>query len=337
MKKLIVLFAFLAMYQVAAPAENDLAKAREAYASFKTALTKAQELQNQGQTEVAEEQQRSAHEALEKARQLFDEARVSQSNDFDALMEYADALNWTGDSDLAREVLERALQLKPDSQKAWLSLGKVFVDLGAAYLTNAQQAFLKALDLSKTQDEEVETRVTLVMFYWNAGLYAAAKEQSSILKGKKPDSIPNIIIQAGLATREGRFKDAETDLNTITQLSPQQGALLNKVLTQALDDFELSRGFIPDEAATHAAYAKLLIRANRVEESLLPIERAVKLAPDEYTYWNTLASVCRFTNDIDRAREAYARSLELYPDQPRIRDAMESLGKDNGQGISSLP
>ncbi|HOJ32280.1 MAG TPA: tetratricopeptide repeat protein [Candidatus Hydrogenedentes bacterium] len=337
MKKIVVVFALTAFYHLAAPASNELAEARKEYARFKTALTKAQELQNRGQAEAAEEQQRSAYEALEKAHQLFEKAGVSQSNDFDALMEYADALSWTGDSDLAREILEKAVKLKPDSQKAWLSLGKALVDLGPTYLTDAQKAFLKALDLSKTQDEEAETRATLVLFYWNAGLYAAAKEQSSLLKEKKPDNIPNIIIQAGLATREGRFKDAEAELNSVTQLSPQQGVLLNKVLAQALDDFDLSRGFIPDEAASHAAYAKLLIRANRVEESLLPIERAVKLAPDEYTYWNTLASVCRFTNDIDRAREAYARSLELYPDQPRIRDAMESLGKDNGQSPSPLP
>ncbi len=312
----------------------DILEARNAYKEFRSALAKAQDLDSQGHSEQAEKQRNDSLALLAKTRALFEAANALVSSDYDVLIEYAEVLNWSGDSDLAAEALNRATELKPSDSRAWLALGRILTDLGPAKRNDARKALEKAISVADSLDVETEARLVLAVFYWDLGLYNECRAQCSLIRERKPDHISCRIVMTALDTREGLLKEASDELDSIGNLNIGQTLLLNKVLPKALDDFELSRKTIPDEAEYHVAYAKLLIRANRAPLSIYPLERAVRLKPDEYRYWNLLASVAGFTEDHQRARQAYEKSLELYPDQPRVRKSLQSML--DGQAAESI-
>ncbi|HVY61094.1 MAG TPA: tetratricopeptide repeat protein [Planctomycetota bacterium] len=54
--------------------------------------------------------------------------------------------------------------------------------------------------------------------------------------------------------------------------------------------------------------------------------RAVELDPREPDPWNNLATLYAVRGDRELAIEALKRSLQVRPDQPRIRDRLEELG-----------
>lgn len=306
-------------------AQKELWEARTKLGQFKTALAAAQELERDGQEDAANTQRSVASEHLRRARDLFDLANASESKDADVLMEYAETLALTEDPDLAAEVLQRCVQIRPESAPAWLALGRALAELGPGRLADAERALREAVRLAGDAPQNTEARTMLVMCYWNAGLYDFARESSQELAEHAPNHIPNRIIMAALDIRDGKLLDASDALDELGALPPGLSVLLANMLTKALDDFDLSRRSIPDEPEHHAAYAKLLMRADRLEASRLPLERALRLDPNNYTYWNLLASLSRLADDLPRARDAYRRSLEIYPDQPRTREALQSL------------
>jgi Flp pilus assembly protein TadD len=94
-------------------------------------------------------------------------------------------------------------------------------------------------------------------------------------------------------------------------------------------NFRRDRVIVPDTAAAQRGLAKICVRLGFLQEGRLAIERAVHLEDTDVFSWNLLGSLSRQAGELERARVAFTRSLELEPDQPRTKQALEELGAAN--------
>lgn len=291
--------------------------------------------QEAGDAEAAQKRATTFHEKLAKSIQLFGEEDARHSDDLDVLTDYAEALRLHGDSDLAAEVMRRAVTLYPSSGLSWLTLAQSYLEMGDAFTAKAQDAFQQALALSLDKHFEVEAHTGLGAMYYGEGLYEFAGGHYQKALELDPENFSARIALAALDTRKGNVLEASNRLDAMGAIPLEHTRQLADQLNAALDTFDRTKRWFPDEAAHHAAYAKLLIRANRVAESRLPLERAVTLDASNYVYWNLLASACRFSGDTQRLRQAYEKSLEANPDQPRVRQMLDELANPSDSGATS--
>ena len=95
-------------------------------------------------------------------------------------------------------------------------------------------------------------------------------------------------------------------------------------LPKALASFDRRGNWFPDTAENHYSYDKLLVRTGRYTDALLPLERSLRLDPDQYTAWNMLGGIKRSIGDVAGAVTAYEKSLELKADQPRTIEVLKA-------------
>lgn len=296
-----------------------LGEARDLRDSVQTA-------QEQGNAELAQKRAASMQTKLDESLVLFEQAEAGSSADLGILIDYAAAFRLHGDSDLAAEVLEQAVERYPKSGLAWLRLAQNYVEMGGeSYRLRSQDAFQQALEQELDPALRVAAHEGLGAFYYKEGLYEFARQHHEKALELDSSHLPSQIALATLALRRGNVLKASNILDAIGMVPGEFKSQLNEQLNKAVDTFERRRRWFPDEAEHHVAYAKLLIRADRVSQVRLPLERAVTLNPDNYVYWNLLASACRFRGNTDRAIEAYEESLQLNGAQQRVRQMLERL------------
>jgi tetratricopeptide (TPR) repeat protein len=309
----------------AQPEDGPVWRARTRLGQFHKALESAGAAQARGDIQTAQAEQRAAAEHLREARALFDSADAGAGADPEVLLDYGEVLGALGDTDLAADVYERAATLAPDDPEPWLALGKARAALGTQHADAAADALREAAVHAEDSAVVAEARARLGLLYLEEGLYEFAGDAFADALTADEDAPLAVAGQACLAARSGDVLRAANLLDGMGRLSGAAASLLDRFLPRALADFEARRHWFPDEAAQHAAYGKLLLRANQVPSSLYPLERAVDLDPENYVYWNLLASAARFLGDSDRAIAAYENSLAVNPDQPFVEQTLTGL------------
>ncbi len=129
----------------------------------------------------------------------------------------------------------------------------------------------------------------------------------------------------GIDFREGRVVEAASATDQVGGLLPAEATYLDAMLQFGYEGFHETRASFEDRAENHMAYAKLLTRLNRLSEALFAFQRAAELDEENVVALNFLGSIAREVGDTERARQAFERSLEADPDQPRTRDALQAL------------
>ncbi|HIJ66527.1 MAG TPA: tetratricopeptide repeat protein [Candidatus Hydrogenedentes bacterium] len=258
---------------------------------------------------------------LEEAARLFELADAKHAGAPDLLKDYAEFLTWQGDPDLAADALRRAAKVSPDDAEIWLAMGRALSALGHHYANEAEQALHKVLSLDIASGQAAQAHIALGRLYRLEGLPDLARENYA----KALEIAPNDgTARAAMAldhVRYGEMVQAVDDLAGLTELPPQFAQFLH----EALAEFETAKRWIPDTAQDHLAYAELLTRVGRIDDGISPVERSLKLDPNQYVAWNLLGSLSRQLGNIKRAREAFTKSIELNPDQPRTQAALEEL------------
>ena len=140
-----------------------------------------------------------------------------------------------------------------------------------------------------------------------------------------PDALQPKVALAALKIRDGLILEASADLDALGTIPPGSMLMVQQNLGAALTDFRDRRLWFSDTGANHLAYTKLLLRAGRNAESLQPLERALELDGGNFVPWNLLGSLSRELGNYARAREAFTKSLELNPDQPRTEEALRTI------------
>ncbi len=305
-----------------------LDQARKEMDEFKRQTDLALQAQAAEDTAAILLREKEANEALRRARDLFQQGGVLKGDDLDAVKAYAEVLTRLGDFDLMAEALKRATELAPEDPALWGGLGQALSQMGHAQATEARKALDRALELHPEGRTAVGIYSVLGTLYMKENLFDLSREywtEATKIDASLPG--PRIAL-AALDVRAGKLKEASEALDTLGNI-PEFMDVMRLQLTEALDDFEASRTVIPDTAADHLAYAMLLVRINRLPESVWPLERALKLDPNNYVGWNLLGSIRQGLGDTLRARGAFQRSLDIKPDQPRTREALQALDQDS--------
>jgi tetratricopeptide (TPR) repeat protein len=318
----LLLFAGAASAQ---PEDGPLWRARTMMGQFRTALENAEAARTAGDLESAQTQQQAAGEHLRQARELFEAGGAGASADRDVLMDYGDALGAMGDTDLAAEAYQRATEAAPGDAETWLALGRARAQLGTRHAPAAVDALRKSAVLADEPAPVAEAHARLGLLYYDEGLFDFAGDAFRDALVAREDHRLARAGMACLAARDGDVLAASETLDALGMLGGAEASIVDRFLPEALRDFEQRRRWFPDDAAHHAAYGKLLLRANQVAYSMYPLERAVELDADNYVYWNLLASAARFLGDTDRARAAYEKSLAANPNQPFVEETLKAL------------
>jgi tetratricopeptide (TPR) repeat protein len=244
------------------------------------------------------------HEAVvEVCREGLQRSRATQAYFFHLQM--AQALARLGKLADALQEADAALAAAPDPAR--LRCRETRVRL----LMQAQrygQAVEECQDLLKdyTHPEEVrEIRHTLSVVYSAAGEHAKAQEQLQALLDADPnDATANNDLGYQWADQGKNLEEAEKLIRKAIELDRKQR------LTGTSLDADADR----DNAAYVDSLGWVLFRRGRHEEARKELEKAAALpdGADDPVVWDHLGDVCARLGDKAKAKEAWAKAVELY-------------------------
>lgn len=286
----------------------------------------AAETASKNDAKGAASHEESARKYLKEACGQFEAAGAGKSDDVSVLRDYAGACLKNDDYDLAAGAFERATGIEPADASLWVSLGYALTELGPTRANDAAAAFHKSVGLKPAAETAAGAYVGLGEVYRRQSLYALARESYQKALDAKPDMRAAKLAMAAARVRDGEVLDASNDLDALGAMSNEEAALLGTLLSESMQAFESARLVFPETHEHHLAYAKLLLRAGKNSQALSAAERAAVLGPGDYVTWNMVGGLSRQAGNIKRAKEAYTKSLDINPDQPRTREALQALG-----------
>lgn len=308
---------------------DDLAAARGLVENATAEMSRAQDLQRQGKLDEANAAAYAAQDMLLQARNHYLAASADRSRKADVLVEFAEFSERMEDPDLAGEAYARAARIEDARADLWFRAARNFVDAGGRYLDRVPEALdaveranasaAKPVSLSDLETVRGEMFLALGLPDQAAPRFAAALEAN-------PEHVRARIGGAGAALQLGEVERAADWVDGLGALDARAGALLDRVLRQAYLVFRRDRVAVPETARAQRALAKICVRLGFLREGLLAIERAVELDGGDVFSWNMIGSLAHEAGDVQRAREAFTRSLSLAPDQPRTKQELDELG-----------
>jgi Flp pilus assembly protein TadD len=268
---------------------------------------------------------RAGRLALHDVREAFRALDADKTDDIDVLRVYVDFLIKVGDFDLAAKSLNRAILISPNDLALSLRLARAYYYWGEEHDADAQRVITGALRNAQGGPEAAELNALLGRVYMRMGLFDFARESFEKAVAADPKFPVGQIGLATLQIRDAKMKEGSDLLDTLQELPPQFEVVLEEMLQQCIHDFISSGKWFPDDAAQHLAYGKILFRANRIASCPGPIERAIKLDPQNFIAYNLLGNAYRSLEKPDQAIAAFRQSLALNPDQPRTQDALQQV------------
>lgn len=303
------------------PAGEVMAKLQEARQAQQAVAT----AQARGDAGAADGYRADAERLMEEAAAICETVLEESPNDPSLLLAFASVHQARRDFDLAEEVLRRALAIDPKNAKAWLALGKALGGMGESKGIESAKALRRASELSPRSETGAEALGLLGVQYWTWGLYEFAGDAFSRCLEVDEDNTFARIGRIALDLRQGKMREGSDAMDKLGRVSQEHAGLLDRFVREALDGFMRQGRWLPDNAADHLAYAKCLTRAGMLPDSVLALERATTLDPSDHIAWNLLGSVNAALNQTEEARKAFAKSLEIDPNQPRTEEALRKL------------
>lgn len=329
MKIRLLALALLAAAAMPGYAQNDLERIQDKVQDFRDQLQAAGTAQASGNTEMAQKHQRNAEQFIAEARTLLEEAGAGETENIELILLYGEVLGLQREYDLAADALRRTTQLAPNNPVLWRYLARALAETGPAYAPKALEALRRALALNPPADFAADIYQIQGHLYIQIGLFDLARqsfEKALEANAATPGAVAGM---AALDIRRGKVAEAEARLQSITNMSPELNAQIQPMLADAIRDMGRNRAWFEDSPENHKAYGMLLLQANRLPQSIDPLERAVELNPNDYVAWNLIASAYRGLNNAERARMALQRSLDIEPNQPRTAQMLKALNQAN--------
>ncbi len=311
----------------AAFAADEFDAARAAFDRYREALTAVGEAMGRGDQAAVAAAESTAQQFLIQARREYELHRADNSRKPDVLAGYADVLQQMRDYDLAAKFYRAAAGYSPESPTLWLNLGMSLGHMGSSYRPEAVAALQRCVGMDGPPQLRGQAFIELGDLYRDMGIAPVAADYYRDARTLVPDSLEPPIALAAMELRQGRVTEAAQAIEALGNLPPDASGRLREHLGAALTHFEDRRLSFEDTAAAHLAYAKLLFLGGRYQDCPGPLERSAALDGNNAIAWNLLGSISRQLGNEQRAREAFARSLEINPDQPRTREALDALAQ----------
>ncbi|MFM1921244.1 MAG: Tetratricopeptide repeat [Candidatus Hydrogenedentota bacterium] len=249
------------------------------------------------------------------------------STDLAALDAFAASCEAQESYDLAAEALSRAVTVAPDNPELRVRLAECQYKVGEA---GRSVAFEQARSVSQLADAEpaLRARALLVsgLIYFEQGMLPEAEKDFSDALSLIPGNVQAEIGLAAAEAARGDLRAASGRLDALGSASQPYDVETRYLLRWALTRFEQDRHVFPDSAEDHAAYGRLVYRAGRLPEAMMALRRAATQTATDPALWNLTAGIAAQLGQAAEVRAACEASLALNPDQPEIRQLLESLG-----------
>ncbi len=269
--------------------------------------------------------QKEAVGKLREAQRLLERGGAKTTRDAELAFTYGDLLVRLGDLDLAAATLKNAFELAPENPDYALGYGTVLVQLGDGHADDAVEALRAVIAIAPDSSKAASAYAQLAEVYRHAGIYELTLESAELALAIDPEHSSAKFLKAVCLVRRGRFLEANTLMDEVAKKAPALAGDDHGRLYDAVRDFERRNLWVANTAEEHAAYGKMLIRVNRIPDSMDSLRHAVRLNPEDVITWNLLGSVYRQANRIEDARDAFEHSLAIDPNQARTREVLEQL------------
>ncbi len=249
---------------------------------------------------------------------------AAQPNWAMAHLELGIALARTGRGDEALKALRHAVRLKPDLPRGWLALGDHLSAMGDG----------QGADVAYTSHIRYSVRDPKLLAAGSALCESRLPEAETLLRAhlaQAPTDVSAIRMMAEVATRLGRYDDAEHLLSRCLELAPsftearQNYALVlqrhNKPV-QALAELDVLLKQDPTNPGSRILKAAVFARLGDCESAIGMYENIIGEYPNNTRIWMSYGHALKTAGHQDRAIQAYRKSMEL---EPGFGDAYWSL------------
>ncbi|MDF1498985.1 MAG: tetratricopeptide repeat protein [Anaerolineales bacterium] len=222
-------------------------------------------------------------------------------DDAQILVELARAYRENGQPSDAEEIYARCLQANPSSPLIWKEAGQVALESG--------------------DDERAE----------------AWFERSCTLL---PADAACVIGSAKAAQRLGKTNAALERARRAFNLAPEDPQVLsglgdilaeNGSLDRAIQVYDRAMRISEQSPEIRLARSKLLLTAERPQESVTDLEQLLEIDPDHHEAWETLARAYAAINEFDDALHAAQQAVNISPRSVDYRLLMAKLCRQSGQ------
>ena len=143
-----------------------------------------------------------------------------------------------------------------------------------------------------------------------------------------PPESASLLQEAGRALAQGQPEAAERLLARVLERIPDLveahrltgiAALMRGQHARAIESLRTVLVQHPDDALIHMNLGSALIESRQTHDGLAHLRRACELAADNAEYWCNLGVGYQFAEQLEPAREAFARAVELQPGHLRAR------------------
>lgn len=232
-----------------------------------------------------------------------------------------DAWQNSGKPKEAAEAYEQAVQLKPDSVPAMLSLANALK--GSKEMQRSEEVLKRALQISPS-DPNV---------WYQYGILDAELGHTSIALEKvqkaldlNPDIPGGYVNLASLLAQSGQMDSAESALQTALKIDPYDAlaydmsgriAVSQAKLPEALYDFKKAARLRPSYAPYLYNYALMLIRSGELDEAQVQAQATVHADPNFAEGHELLGGLLAKKQQLEQAVAEYQQAVTLKPDFSR--------------------
>jgi tetratricopeptide (TPR) repeat protein len=219
----------------------------------------------------------------------FEQARRLGGADYNLLLKMADIYDKLGDRSGLLKVHQQMQNLRPDDREINYNLGALYWESGEP--AQALEHLKKARNPRKP-DRELDQLIFSVLV--QLGHWKEAVELAGALVKAKPDDLEfiELLYQVMAGHRPGELAEL---LAGASESNPKAARLYEMRAALALD-------------------------AKQREQAATVLEQAVKALPDNLEFWRSLAPLYEALGRTQQAMEAYARILELKPDDSEAQE-----------------
>jgi Tfp pilus assembly protein PilF len=232
---------------------------------------------------------------------IYEDIVAKRPDNARAMALLADYYLRDGQTDKAREWLERSLRIEPGVPQVLNNLGSVLLRQGL--FSQASEYFSQAL---KAQPRSLATLNNLGSALIQAGRFDEGRACLEKALGIAPSS-------------------AETRLNMANALA-QRG-----LFAESAEQFSRLVVQKPNDAQTHFAYGNVLLQLGRAGDAIAELESAVRLQPDNPDMQHKLGFALARNGRLAEALEHFQITLRLRPDFPGARQNAERAARMLGR------
>ncbi|HUV49877.1 MAG TPA: tetratricopeptide repeat protein [Anaerolineae bacterium] len=264
---------------------------------------------------------------FEKAQEIYKEILEINPNHSDSLHLSGIIAHQSGKNDIAANLINRAIQTRPEEPVYYLSLVNVFKAQGR--LDEAILSYQKALQL-KPDDVEAHNNLGNALIKQGQLEEAAASYRKALTI--KPDFAEAHNNLGNAFKEQGQLEEAVASYRKALIIKPDYAEAHNNLgnalikqgrLEEAAASYRKALIIKPDYAEAHNNLGIALIKQGRLEEAAASYRKAIIIKPDYAEAHSNLGNALKEQERLEEAAASYRNALTIKPD---FAEAHNNLG-----------